>query len=133
MDILIRLPAYQIMLAHTQALFPFEACGLLAGQDNVISHVYLIDNILHSPVAFEMDAQQQIEAMLHVEEQGLDLTAAFHSHPQGPPSPSPTDVASAYYPELAQIIVALHDRSNPTVRGFTIIDEDVAEIQLILK
>ena len=133
MDILINQSLYQIMLAHTQAIFPLEACGLLAGQENYISHIYLIDNSLHSRVAFEMDAQQQIEAMLHAEERGLELIAAFHSHPTGPQTPSETDIAKAYYPELVQIIVSLHDQSRPSVRAFTIINEHVTEIQLLLK
>jgi proteasome lid subunit RPN8/RPN11 len=133
MKILIQPTIYQIMLAHTQHLFPQEACGLLAGQENYISHFYSIENILHSPVAFEMDAQQQIEAMLNAEERGFDLLATYHSHPHGPQTPSPTDIAKAYYPELAQIIISLHVRANPTVRGFTIIDEHVTELQLLLQ
>ncbi len=129
MDILINQSLYQIMLAHTQAIFPLEACGLLAGQENYISHIYLIDNSLHSRVAFEMDAQQQIEAMLHAEERGLELIAAFHSHPTGPQTPSQTDVAKTYYPELAQIIIALDNRENPSTRAFTIVDGEITELQ----
>ncbi len=91
--------------------------------DNHISHIYFIENILQSPVAFEMNAQQQIEAMLNAEEQELELLAAYHSHPQGPQTPSITDMVKAYYPDLVQIIVSLHDRSHPTVRAFTIINE----------
>jgi len=133
MDILIRPTVYQIMLAHTQAAFPLEACGLLAGQDNSVSHIYFIENILHSPVAFEMDAQQQIEVMLNSEALDLNLLAAYHSHPQGPQSPSETDIAKAYYPEMIQIIISLLDQSSPSVRAFTIINEHVADIRLILK
>ncbi len=133
MDILINQSLYQIMLAHTQAIFPLEACGLLAGQENYISHIYLIDNSLHSRVAFEMDAQQQIEAMLHAEERGLELIAAFHSHPTGPQTPSQTDVAKTYYPELAQIIIALDNRENPSTRAFTIVDGEITELQFCAK
>ena len=130
MDVLIRKPIYQTMLAYVQDALPLEACGLLAGRDNLISHIYLIDNIMRSPVAFEMDAQQQIEAMLHVEEQELELIAAFHSHPLGPQTPSQTDVAKAYYPELAQIIIALDSSENPSTRAFTIIHEEISELQI---
>ena len=133
MDILIRFPVYQIMLAHAQTALPMEACGLLAGQDNLISHIYIIENTLLSPVAFEMDAQQQIEAMLNVEAKELELLAAYHSHPRGPQIPSETDISKAYYPELTQIIVSLHNRSIPRVRAFTIINELVTEIRLLLK
>lgn len=130
---MIRQSVYQIMLAHTQARYPQEACGLLAGQGNCISHIYIIENILRSPVAYEMDPQQQLEAMLNVEALDLELLAAYHSHPQGPQTPSATDIAQAYYPELAQIIISLHDQLNPSVRAFTIVNEHVTEIRLQLK
>ena len=133
MQPLIRRSVFQIMLAHTQASYPLEACGLLAGQDNCISHIYIIENILHSPVAYEMDPQQQLEAMLNLEDLDLELLAAYHSHPQGPQTPSETDIAKAYYPDLAQIIVSLHDQLNPIVRAFTIANEQVTEIRLQLK
>lgn len=130
MDIVIPRPIYQIMLAHVQDALPLEACGLLAGLDDLISHIYLINNILRSPVEYEMDPQQQIEAMLNVEEQGLSLIAAYHSHPMGPHTPSQTDVARAYYPELAQIIIALGDRESPSTRAFTIVDEEISELKV---
>ncbi len=130
MEILLPVPIYQIMLAHVQKGLPLEACGLLAGTGNLVSHVYLIDNIENSPIAYEMDPQQQLAAMLHVEEQGLALLAVFHSHPMGPQTPSQTDVAKAFYPELAQIIIALNDRQNPSVRAFTIVEQQISELPL---
>ena len=73
----------QIMLASTQAEYPLEACGLLAGQDDCVSEIYLIENSMHSPTAFEMDAGQQLQAMLDIEVQGLEMLAVYHSHPAG--------------------------------------------------
>lgn len=127
MELLIAESAYQIMLAYVQAWLPLESCGLLGAEDGIISHVYLIDNILRSPVEFEMDAQQQIEAMIHAETHDLILAAAFHSHPFGPPTPSQTDVAKAYYPDMVQIIIALGKREEPSVRAFLITEEGVSE------
>ena len=118
------------MLAHVQDALPFEACGMLAGKDKLISHIYVIENILRSPVEFEMDAQQQFEAMMHAEEVGLELIAAFHSHPAGPQTPSQTDVARAYYPDLAQFIIALGNRSHPSTRAFTIINQEITEMKV---
>jgi len=124
---------YQIMLASTQVEYPLEACGLLAGQSNCISQIYLIENSLHSPTTFEMDAGQQIQAMLDIEVQGLEMLAVYHSHPTGSETPSETDIAKAYYPELIQLIISLADRSNPTVRAFTIVNRHVEEIELLLE
>lgn len=42
--------------------------------------------------------------MLRIEGLGLDLVGIYHSHPSGPPGPSPTDFADAAYPEAAYLI-----------------------------
>jgi proteasome lid subunit RPN8/RPN11 len=124
---------YEVMIAHVRALSSQEACGLLAGKNGRITHIYLIENSLQSPVAYTMDPQQQIEAMLHVDAQDLDLLAAYHSHPQGPATPSPTDVAQAYYPAMAHLIISLQEQTHPTVRAFFIRDGRIEEIALLVE
>lgn len=126
----IKRPLYQTMLAHLQAEYPREACGILAGPSGQAEHLYPIDNILRSPVAYEMDPQQQLAAMLDLESQGWQMTAIYHSHPTGPERPSPTDVAQAYYPESVYVIVSLADRENPVARGFGIENGRFHEVTL---
>jgi proteasome lid subunit RPN8/RPN11 len=123
-------PIYLAMLDHLQAVYPREGCGLLAGQGEQASHLYAIDNIRQSPTRFEMDPLQQVKAMLHMEARGWSLLAIYHSHPQGPETPSATDVARAYYPEAAHLIVSLRHWAQPVVRAFTIVDGRVDEIAL---
>lgn len=132
MSLAISMRAYAIMLAHCQSEFPLEACGFLGGQDGEASIVTVIENILSSPVAYEMDPRQQIEAMLNLENSGLDLMAAYHSHPHGPSRPSPTDLAQAYYPDLPQIIISLRERSSPSVRVFLLAPDSFQELNLQL-
>jgi [CysO sulfur-carrier protein]-S-L-cysteine hydrolase len=124
----IKRPYLKQMLQHLQAEYPLEGCGLLAGDKmGRITAVYPIRNILQSPVTYEMDPQQQIQAFLDLEANGWQMVAIFHSHPQGPNHPSPTDIALAFYPEAAHIIVSLQDRAVPEVRAFTIEAQMVAE------
>ncbi|HFE67078.1 MAG TPA: M67 family peptidase [Chloroflexi bacterium] len=125
-------PLYDAMIQHLQDEYPLEACGLLAGQDGVVSRQYPIENILRSPVAYEMEPTQQIQAIIELEEAGLELSAIYHSHPQGPPAPSETDVALAYWPDAAYIIVSLQDRAAPQTRAFAILEGRVTEIPLAL-
>ncbi len=120
------------MLSHCQAEYPLEACGFLGGRDGEASAVTLVENILHSRVAYEMDPRQQIEAMLHVENSGLDLMAAFHSHPHGPSYPSATDLAQAYYPDLVQIIISLRERRKPVARAFLLTHDKFQEVELLV-
>ena len=116
------------MLKQLQTDYPMEACGLLAGSDYLATRLYAIDNILHSPTTYEMDPRQQVKALLEIEALGERLLAIYHSHPQGPQTPSATDVAQAYYPEAIQIIVSLEEPAWPVVRAFTVRDGRVDEI-----
>lgn len=97
------------MRHHVAGLAPEEACGLLGGHRAGGRHLrglYLfpIENVLHSPSRFRMDPHQQLKALLFLDEAGLDLLAIYHSHPAGPPHPSPLDVAEAAYPGVAHLI-----------------------------
>lgn len=126
----IKRPLYQAILAHLQANYPLEACGILAGDGSRVCHLYAIDNILASPVAYEMDPRQQLEAMIDLEARGWEMAAIFHSHPTGPERPSPTDIAQAYYPECVYVIVSLVDLEEPVVRGFRIENGRYHEIEI---
>jgi proteasome lid subunit RPN8/RPN11 len=134
----IHLPAalYEEMVHHLTTRLPEEACGLVGGLvDGLVAHavrVYPIENILHSPVAYEMDPLPQIRAMLDLEAADLELVAIFHSHPSGPARPSSTDVEQAYYPDSAYLIISLADQQRPTVRGFMLGDGKAREIDVVL-
>lgn len=123
---------YESLLAQIDERYPEEACGLIAGRDNRAARHYPVENILHSPVAFEMEPIQQIRAMLAMEAAGLELLAIYHSHPNGPARPSPSDIAQAYYPETMQIIISLSDRARPSLRAFMIRDGHVREAQCLI-
>ncbi len=109
---------WQAMLAHAQAEYPLEACGLLGGRNGRVRHLYLIENQLHSPTSYRMEPAQQIQAILHLEEQGEELLAIYHSHPQGPETPSASDLAQASFPQAIYLILSLAQRAAPVVRGF---------------
>ena len=130
MNLAIDKTAYVIMLAHCQEIYPFEACGFLGGRDGRATVVTIVENAINSPVAYEMEPLQQLEAMLDMENNGLDLMAAYHSHPHGPSKPSPTDLAQAYYPDLPQIIISLRVRSEPSVRAFLLAPDAYQELKL---
>ena len=104
----------------------------MAGRENRVRHLYPVNNIRQSPFEYEMDPAGQLDAMMDLEQRGWELIAIYHSHPQGPQVPSASDVAQAYYPEAAHVIVSLMERHHPQVRAFTIISGQVKEIPLHL-
>jgi proteasome lid subunit RPN8/RPN11 len=71
--------------------------------------------------------------MLEIENNGWELSGIFHSHPHGPPVPSPSDVAQAYYPEAVYLICAPDARGAWRGRGFRIEAGQVAEVEIKLE
>lgn len=106
---------------------PEEACGLVAGSENRSLQVYPVENALHSPVRFRMNPEQQLEGLLEIEKQGWNLTAIYHSHPAGPPLPSPTDIVELAYPESIYLIWS-RLKEQWSCRGFYIQDGQPTEV-----
>ena len=92
------------MLEHVRSTVPEEACGFVAGTDNLATKVYSVSNELHSTTRFRMESGEQIRIILEIEQQGLDLLAIYHSHPKGPGCPSVTDQAEFAYPGVITLI-----------------------------
>ena len=92
--------------AHASANLPEEACGLIGGVQGRAVIALPITNELHSPVRFRMHPGEQLQAFLQFEKQGLDLLAIYHSHPDGPPHPSPTDTEEFTYPGVLYLILS---------------------------
>lgn len=111
------------------AELPDEACGLLAGRSGTSLKVYPIENILHSPVKFLMEPKQQINALLEIEQSNWELLAIYHSHPNGPPFPSETDVNNYNYPDTPSLIWSR--RGNDWMCGaFRIQDREIINIDI---
>jgi proteasome lid subunit RPN8/RPN11 len=92
------------MRDQLQAALPEEACGLLAGRDTRVEAVYPLENAARSPIRFVIDPGAQVAAMLQMEADGQELLAVYHSHPQGPPHPSGTDIREAGYLGIVHLI-----------------------------
>lgn len=120
------------IVEHLAACLPEEGCGLLAGRDGLCSLVFLVENELRSTVAFRMNPQEQLQAFLRMEDDELELLAIFHSHPRGPQTPSPTDLAEYAYPD-AVTIIAVPVTGEWTLRGFRMDGRGFTEIELIIE
>ncbi|MGH7255566.1 MAG: M67 family metallopeptidase [Nitrospirales bacterium] len=109
------------MVEEAHAANPHECCGLLAGHDGLVTHVYPIKNIValeesatvahfdaakvthlrrltpaeRAEIAFVMDAREQSLAFRDMRRKGIHLQAFYHSHPKDPARPSVTDIKNA--------------------------------------
>jgi len=121
-------PDYELILEQVRAEWPNEACGLLAGEGGKVRRGDLGENRRHSPRAYQMDPVEQVRALLEIEAAGWELSGIFHSHPNGPPFPSATDVAQAYYPDSVYLILASDAQGEWHGRAFRIQAEQVEEV-----
>jgi proteasome lid subunit RPN8/RPN11 len=119
------------MCRHIREQVPLEACGLLGGKNNRVEIVIPIRNAAQSPVRFRMDALEQLKALEVLEDTGLELLAIYHSHPVGPPCPSPTDIEEAAYPVV--YIIWSPNRETWQARGFWLDSGCAAEVSLTLE
>ncbi|MGB8980662.1 MAG: M67 family metallopeptidase [Anaerolineales bacterium] len=119
---------WQAMLDHVERHVPLEACGLLAGKNDRVQEVILVQNQAQSPVRFVMEPYEQLRAFNRIESNGLDLLGIFHSHPAGPETASPTDIAEAAYQVVHLIWSRVQDRWQ--ARGFWIEDGRATEVAL---
>jgi proteasome lid subunit RPN8/RPN11 len=75
-----------------------------------------------------MSPEEQIEIFTELGESGESLLGIYHSHPEGPASPSGMDIRLAFHPEAVYFIVSLKNKKKPEVRAFRIEKQEVTEI-----
>jgi proteasome lid subunit RPN8/RPN11 len=118
------------IIAHALMGFPEEVCGIISGRDGAAVGLHRGRNVSPRPrTTYEMDVDTLMK-QIAFDDAGLMLAAIYHSHPAGPPAPSPTDIARAFYPDSVYIICSLADPAQPSLRGFRIVDGTVWEVAL---
>ncbi len=118
------------IIAHCKEVFPNEACGILAGKGRVVQKVYKMTNIENSGVSYMMESGEQFIVMKEIRQQGLEMSAIYHSHPQSDVYPSPKDISLAFYPDSEYVIVSLIHK-EPLIKAFEIKDGIVREVEII--
>lgn len=120
------------MVADVSERAPQEACGLVAGKENICLAVYPLTNLLHSPTQYRIDPQEQFETFQLIEDNGWDLLAIYHSHPLGPPGLSTRDLAEAFYPQ-AVYLVWYRSGDEWNCKGFLIQHLEPEEVAIFIK
>ena len=131
MDEVLEFPAqaYAEMIAHAEAGYPLEACGLLVGEGNRVHRFVPCTNEAASARVYAIPGKEMLRAEREAEDDGLALIGVFHSHTHSQPYPSPTDVAQAPDPEWHYVIVSLqHD--VPETRSYRIVGEAISPVAL---
>jgi proteasome lid subunit RPN8/RPN11 len=127
----VNLPARvaRAILAHARASAPEECCGLLIGDARSIVRVHPARNISPAPRRrYLVSPADHFAAIRAARRDGLVVVGAYHSHPAGPATPSPTDVSHADAPDWLHVIVAGH---GDVLRAWRIERRNFTEIPLV--
>jgi len=121
------------ILAHAQHSPEDEVCGLIGSMDGHAVDIYPVQNVAEDThKLFQMDPKQQIDAMRALREQGHELFAIYHSHPDAPAAPSAADLEQAGYPDALYLIISLNTTGVLEMRGFHLRDGRASEVELEL-
>ncbi|HWN72194.1 MAG TPA: M67 family metallopeptidase [Solirubrobacterales bacterium] len=119
------------MVAHAREDLPNECCGMIGGRDGEASRIVRVENAAASPLRYEMDPQAQYDALKAIEDAGEELVGIYHSHTRSAAYPSQTDVNEAVmWPEQVYVIVSLENDEAPDVKGYSLKDMKIADVEL---
>jgi proteasome lid subunit RPN8/RPN11 len=114
---------------HATHVYPNEGCGLLVGT-HAAERFIAIKNVAESSTEYEMDPAELIHILRGLRNSGEQLVAIYHSHPHGPAQLSRADIARAYYPEAAHLVISLADLERPQAAAFRIVDGAALPVEL---
>jgi proteasome lid subunit RPN8/RPN11 len=122
------------MVAHAREDLPNECCGMVGGREDEATEVVRVANAAASPLRYEMDPQEQYDALKRIEDDGGELLAIYHSHTKSAAYPSQTDVNQAVnWPDAIYLIISLQDADAPDVKGYWLKDLKIADAELIVE
>ena len=111
---------FEEMLAHARKELPHECCGLLSGDPATgeVTRLHRLVNSAASPSRYFAEEKSLLAAFRAMRDEGTELLAIYHSHPDSAPAPSRTDLADNFYgEEVVHFIISLKGK-EPFVQGW---------------
>jgi proteasome lid subunit RPN8/RPN11 len=107
--------AWKSLQKLAEQAYPFEGCGLLLGPltvDKKVESIVTLKNVLRDEgrgrFDFSFSPKEFMDAQTAAEKQNLDVVGIFHTHPDHPPRPSPTDAAQPMLAGWINVIAAVN-------------------------
>lgn len=118
------------IIAHSRDHTPRECCGIIAGKNGEITTLHRLTNLEPGIDRYLFDDEEFYKVYWEIENRGEELISVYHSHPVSVAYPSKTDVEFAFWPEAVYLICSLEFPDAPAIRGFRIVDDVIAEVEL---
>ena len=128
-----RRKVYGQLLAHARRQPHRECCGILAGQDGLITQALPAKNVAADPIRnYEIAPKEIVRLMEQLRKRRLEFLGIYHSHPHwlDKNEPSPKDIALACYPEAIHFIVTPRPYAAMPIRAFSIRDGRAMELEI---
>ena len=114
---------------HALQAQPSECCGLLSGENGLITNLHRLRNTAERPeTRYFASPEDLFAAMRRIRDAGQKLLGVYHSHPKAPAYPSASDVEMAFYPEAIYFIVSLEPGIE--LRAFSIEGSTITDVEL---
>ena len=123
---------YGQLLKHARHQPHRECCGILAGQDGIITQAFPARNVAADPVRnYEIARTEIASLMAELRKRRLEFLGIYHSHPHWMDTnePSLKDIALAH-PEAIHFIVTPRPYATMPIRAFSIRDRRAMELEI---
>ena len=120
------------LLEHARRQPHRECCGILAGQDGIITQAFPARNVAADPVRnYEIARTEIASLMAELRKRRLEFLGIYHSHPHWMDTnePSLKDIALAH-PEAIHFIVTPRPYATMPIRAFSIRDRRAMELEI---
>jgi proteasome lid subunit RPN8/RPN11 len=124
---------WQAIRRHGEEAYPHESCGVLIGRSDgqtrtAVVAVRCLNLRTDSPSnRYQIDPREILRAARDARPRGLDVVGFYHSHPDHPARPSPTDLAEAHWFGCSYVITGVERGRADATRSFVLIGATEAE------
>lgn len=132
--------AWKALREQAEAAYPFEGCGLLLGPysaEKVAEKVVSLKNALREQgrgrFDFTFSPQEFMQAQLAAEKENLDIVGIFHTHPDHPPRPSPTDASQPMLSGWINVISSVHGGKFKEAKAWWREEENQPFVETVLE
>ena len=128
-----RRKVYGQLLAHARRHPHRECCGILAGQDGLITQAFAAKNVAADPVwNYEIAPKEIARLMVELRKRRLEFLGIYHSHPNWMDinEPSPKDIALACHSNAIHFIVTPRPYATTPIRAFSIRNGSATELEI---